>query len=166
MKNLFYLILFTSTLGLFSQEIKITKDGITDFVVSECKGISKKEIYNKTIEWISLNYVNPNEVIIAKVENEFLRFNFIDNKYTPTKVLIEIQFKDGRYKFDPLSIEFPDVPIPYNDFINTYDRFFNKKGLLKPRTAKTVNSVEEILNDVNNNLKNYIVGVKNKMDDW
>ena len=164
MRNLIIALLIT--FKGYSQEIKITKDGITDFVISECKGISKKEIYNKTIEWISLNYVNPNEVIIAKVENEFLRFNFIDNKYMPTKVLIEIQFKDGRYKFDPLSIEFPNVPIPYNDFINTYDRFFNKKGLLKPRTAKTVNSVEEILNDVNDNLKNYIVGVKNKMDDW
>jgi hypothetical protein len=61
MRKLFILILlFTSTLRLFSQEISKTNDGYTEIVQVE---LPKKEIYQKLNEWIALNYKSANAVI-------------------------------------------------------------------------------------------------------
>ena len=150
-----------------AQDISITKDGITDYVVSDCEGIAKDVMYGKAIEWVNLTFKNPNEVLIANLENNIIRLEFSETSKPIKKFVVEIQFRDNRYKFDPISIMFPTVPVPSNDFIETLNKYYNKDGSLKSRTATTVKSVQNILNSTNVSLKNYINGVNvNPNDDW
>jgi len=150
-----------------AQDISITKDGITDYVVSDCEGIAKDVMYGKAIEWVNLTFKNPNEVLIANLENNIIRLEFSETSKPIKKFVVEIQFRDNRYKFDPISIMFPTVPVPSNDFLKTLDKYFKKDGSLKSRTSMTVRSVQNILNSTNISLKNYINGVVvNQKDDW
>lgn len=150
-----------------AQYISITKDGITDYVVSDCEGIAKDVMYGKAIEWVNLTFKNPNEVLIANLENNIIRLEFSETSKPIKKFVVEIQFRDNRYKFDPISIMFPTVPVPSNDFLKTLDKYFKKDGSLKSRTSMTVRSVQNILNSTNISLKNYINGVVvNQEDDW
>ena len=69
-----YLLLLFVSINIYSQtEFKFDKDGFTDFIVGECEGKSQSELYKKAIEWISINYKNPKEVIKATIENDYIR---------------------------------------------------------------------------------------------
>lgn len=162
------LLLFVSVIfQVNAQDISITKDGITDYVVSDCEGIAKDVMYSRAIEWVNLTFKSPNEVLIANLENNLIRLEFSETSTPIKKFVVEIQFRDNRYKFDPISVMFPTVPVPSNDFLGTLNKYFKKDGSLKPRTATTVNSVQSILNSTNISLKNYINGVVvNQEDDW
>ena len=116
-------ILLILTLALYNigyaqvTEFTFTKDGLTDYVVTQCEGKTQSEIYKKCIDWIAYTYKNPLSVTQAKIENEYIRIEGIreslicdnsalygkvcrDGKYT-----LEISFKDGKYKFEILKIE-------------------------------------------------------------
>lgn len=167
MKKLLLLLFVTTLFNVNAQDISITKDGITDYVVSDCEGIAKDVMYGKAIEWVNLTFKNPNEVLIANLENNIIRLEFSETSKPIKKFVVEIQFRDNRYKFDPISIMFPTVPVPSNDFLKTLDKYFKKDGSLKSRTSMTVRSVQNILNSTNISLKNYINGVVvNQEDDW
>ena len=162
------IILFVSAIfQVNAQDISITKDGITDYVVSDCDGITKDVMYSKAIEWVNLTFKNPSEVLIANLENNLIRLEFSETSTPIKKFVVEIQFRDNRYKFDPISIMFPTVTVPSNDFLGTLNKYYKKDGSLKSRTATTVKSVQNILNSTNVSLKNYINGVGvNQEDDW
>ena len=165
-KLLILLLLFVTPLfQVNAQDISITKDGITDYVVSDCEGITKDVMYNKAIEWVNLTFKNPSEVLIANLENSLIRLEFSETSTRIKRFVVEIQFRDNRYKFDPISVMFPSAAVPYNDFLATVDKYFKKDGSLKSRIAMTVMSVQNILNSTNVSLKNYINGV-NQEDDW
>jgi len=165
-KKLLLLFLLIS-FGGYAQDISITKDGVTDYVVSDCEGITKDVMYNKAIEWVNFTFKNPSEVLIANLENDLIRLEFSETSTPIKKFVVEIQFRDNRYKFDPISIMFPTVPVPSNDFLGTLDKYFKKDGSLKSRTSVTVKSVQNILNSTNVSLKNYINGTGNNVvDDW
>ena len=167
MRNLLLLLFVTSIFQLNAQDISITKDGITDYVVSDCEGVAKDVMYSKAIEWVNLTFKNPSEVLIANLENNLIRLEFSETSTSIKKFVIEIQFRDNRYKFDPISIMFPTVPVPSNDFLGTLNKYFKKDGSLKSRTSMTVRSIQNILNSTNVSLKNYINGVGvNQEDDW
>ena len=167
-KLLILLLLFVTPLfQVNAQDISITKDGITDYVVSDCEGITKDVMYNKAIEWVNLTFKNPSEVLIANLENSLIRLEFSETSTRIKRFVVEIQFRDNRYKFDPISVMFPTVPVPSNDFLKTLNKYFKKDGSLKSRTSMTVRSVQNILNSTNVSLKNYINGVGvNQEDDW
>ena len=167
MKKFLLLLLVSAILKVNAQDISITKDGITDYVVSDCEGITKDVMYSKAIEWVNLTFKNPSEVLIANLENNLIRLEFSETSTPIKKFVVEIQFRDNRYKFDPISVMFPTVPVPSNDFLKTLDKYFKKDGSLKSRTSITVRSVQNILNSTNVSLKNYINGVGvNQEDDW
>jgi len=105
------------TINIIAQEkFTYSEKGLTDYVVIEIDSLNQNELYNKTIDWIKESYVNPDEVIKAKFENEKLRFNGFKENAFKYKVFgmsnvmdgrysIEISFKDGKLKFDPISLE-------------------------------------------------------------
>jgi len=167
MKKLILLFFVSTLFSINAQDISITKDGITDYVVSDCEGITKDVMYSKAIEWVNLTFKNPSEVLIANLENNLIRLEFSETSTPIKKFVVEIQFRDNRYKFDPISVMFPSTPVPYNDFMRTRDKYFKKDGSLKSRTSMTVRSIQNILNSTNVSLKNYINGVGvNQEDDW
>lgn len=97
-------------------EFKFTKDGFTDFVVTTVEGKTQQELYKKTLEWIQVTYKNPKEVLLAQIENDYIRFEgFKPNTLCLNslgmliceniKYQIEVSFKDGKYKFDVIKLE-------------------------------------------------------------
>jgi len=112
-------MILTITTISYSQvtEFTFTKDGLTDYVVTQCEGKTQSEIYKKCVDWIAFTYKNPQSVTQAKIENEYIRVEAIseslicDNKAMYGKVCrdgkytLEISFKDGKYKFEILKIE-------------------------------------------------------------
>ncbi|WP_395044279.1 DUF4468 domain-containing protein [Flavobacterium sp.] len=120
----------------FSQEakFKFTQDGLTDYVITECKDKSAGELYKKTIDWINVNYTNPNEVIKAKVENEMIRIDgfgksafsrtFSDGTKADYDVTytMEFQFQDGKYRIKythkGITVDNSEVFFKITDVIN------------------------------------------------
>lgn len=116
MKKILLLILFVSGI-INAQETEFTFDnvkGMTDFIVTPVEGKTAPDIYKKILDWIKVTYKSPEKVILSTIENEYIRFEGIDNtfysvgimgkKYRDVKYQIEISVKDGKYKFDLISM--------------------------------------------------------------
>ncbi|MDD2986180.1 DUF4468 domain-containing protein [Flavobacterium sp.] len=183
MKHLFTLLLFTVFFNSFSQSTKFefTKDGFTDFLVTEIPDLKATEIYTKTLNWIKENYNNPDEVIKMTIVNEKIRINGYSKSYTcansmgvkvcsDANYIIEISFKDNKYKIDPIELSSlnPDNPTVKSNFdFNNTEIYFDKKGELKKFTKDFPKDVEFLFNGINESLKNYILGLnKDVENDW
>jgi hypothetical protein len=162
MKNLLFSILLALSITSYTnaQETEFTfnnERGMTDFVVTQVEGKTSVEIYKKAIEWIKVTYKNPDKVILSTIENEYVRFEgnsssfysintFGVKTYYPTNYQIEITIKDGKYKFDLITMEnlFPSSQYSSggwktNKFFNSnlekeiLDKtFYKKDGIPKP----------------------------------
>ena len=166
MKKIVYLLLATISISnlSFSQEteFKFDKEGFTDFVVTQCEGKTQTELYKKALDWVSVTYKNPKEVIKAEIENNFIRIESTSDGLT---YLIEISFKDDKYKFDVLSY--------VHDLTKTnileMDQWYDNNGNIKnKRLEKIVSSHEKKFNDLNLSLNNYINNdeIQSKKNNW
>lgn len=151
-------------------DFKISKEYITNFLITNCDGKTKLEMYKKTIDWISINFKNPKEVIQTQIENEMIRIEGFTENFNGTSnasYLIEISFKDGKYKFDPISFTIINGLNRF-DFFLTYPTYFKSDGTLKERLKDTVKGVSDLINSLNKSLAMYIIEGKglNKKDEW
>jgi hypothetical protein len=144
-----------------------TEKGINDYVVTLVEGKNTNEIYNKTVNWIKETYKNPDKVVKMEIKDEKVRINgiasdllFVKKMSFALDYVIEIAFKDGRYKFDLVSLSTTDRGTDYKNIPN----FKTDKKLVK-NFGESPQRVEAYLNGLNQSLKNYIVG-KKKKDDW
>jgi hypothetical protein len=155
----------------FSQDsvFKVTKEGITDYIVTPCETKTQNEIYKKTIEWISLTFKNSKEVIQSQIENDMVRIEGFTESFNgagDATYLIEISFKEGKYKFDPLKFTMIYGTVKYN-FFSDYSSYFKSDGSVKERMKVTVSAVENLVNGLNIRLKEYILGIKSETkNDW
>lgn len=151
-------------------EFNISKDKITNYLISNCDGKSKEELYKKTIDWISINFKNPKEVIQSQIENEMIRIEGFTKNFNGTSnasYLIEISFKEGKYKFDPISFTIINGLNKF-DFFSTYSTYFKSDGTVKERLKDTVKGASDLINNLNKSLATYINEGKelNKKDEW
>ncbi len=175
------LILFSSL--TFAQKLKVTPNGLKDsenseksFVVIPVEGKTAKQLYDETVKYINKNYKSAEDVIKGKTEGEYLKFvtyapKFISVKNGWDKIpfnakfTIELNFKDGKVKYEIIELEM------YNDakynlsFTGSGLSFFiyNKNGELKKEDAK--NNIEEYFNGNLLSLTNFIQG-KSTEDKW
>jgi hypothetical protein len=180
MKNLlaFTLLFITSFLFAQSTTFEFSKEGFTDFVVTDTPNLTANEIYLKTINWIKENYKNPDEVIKMTIENEKLRFEGVrenalcvkamGNVCSSARYVIEVSFKDGRYKFDPISVSFfNQMGNGYNVPMNETGKVYYKNGKILKGSEEVPEMFESLFNGLNESLKNYVLGVNKKIDeDW
>ncbi len=183
----FILTLFATVL-LFAQEteFKFTKDGFTDFVVINVDGKTPSELYKKTIDWISFSYKNPKEVIKAQIENDYIRFEGFKPNTLCTKLLgmsscdnirylIEVSFKEGKYKFDVTKLESYTKPSQYVarsgwiEFpLNGVAGYFKSNGEIKPMFKSYPIAFESTFNGLNKSLEEFLKSenIPTKKDDW
>jgi hypothetical protein len=189
MKKAIVIILFALlTINTNAQEkFTYSEKGLTDYVVLKIDSLNQSKLYNKTIDWVKENYINPDEVIKAKFENEKIRFNgfkenaflmtilatpmYLDGRYT-----IEISFKDGKLKFDPLSLEQYSAPSQYSAggwslvTLETNSWLFKKNGKIRSVTETYPENIEGIFNNLILSLNVYLLkesGVINDSEkDW
>lgn len=157
------------------------------FLVKEIDSLNNKQLYSKTIDWIKDTYKNPDEVIKAKFENEKVRFigfksshlkisslgipNYYNVRYT-----VEIYLKNGKYKFQPVILEYYTPPSQYSRGgwnILSFDNakgFYNKKGKLKNLFKYFPEGIDSLFNDLENSLNTYLLKkahiIKDKNNDW
>lgn len=177
------LILFFVVFGsfVFSQEkqFKISKEGMTDFVVVEKEGKQASEIYSKVIEWINRTYKNPKEVIKSEVKDEYVRFEGVKEGLYSYSILgfpynntvrysIEILIKDGKYKFDIVEMAHYETPTKYKSGgwykIDT-SFFYKKNGELKEGYKSNVLLIPYYFNELNKSLSDYISSSKTERND-
>jgi hypothetical protein len=184
MKTLFSIILTSiiCTQSVFSQEtdFTFTPKGLTDYVVVNCDSASQSKLYQKTLEWVAITYKNPKEVLKYQSENEYIRIegsssdmyciNSLGTKTCfNTLYVVEISFKDGKYKFDVISLQsyssqlgWYEVPIDEK----SEDAYYNKKGELKA-TYKYMDEIPNQFNILNGSLKGHVLGLNDtKKGDW
>ena len=183
MKQIVYLLLATISILNFSfsqeTEFKFDKEVFTDFVVTQCEGKTQAELYKKALNWVSVTYKNPKEVIKAQIENDYIRiegaskdlvcFNILGNKSCNTsKYTIEISFKDGKYKFDLLG----NIQYLYEGGwaevrLDKTNLYYNKKGEIRSN-YKYFPEIANYLNSLNIELKDFLLSdqIPSKKSDW
>jgi hypothetical protein len=183
MKKLLLALLISGS--CFAQETKFsfTKDGFTDYVVNDVENKTAAELYKKTLDWVSVTFKNPKEVIKAQIENEYIRIegskmglisvvSLIKMSYQ-SSYQIEISFKEGKYKFDVIEVKYYIEPNKYgtggwHDWqIKDMSEYFNKKGEIKGTFKFIPESFSTTFNDLNTELKNYLLNSEAiKSKDW
>lgn len=159
----------------FAQEMpKITKEGFTPIVVN-VEGKTSAEIYLKAKEWIQTYYKNPSEVLKADIPNEMIRIQGYavdgykmknlgmvygyDYEYT-----IEIEFKDGKYRYNYIVGQFWSLG---KRVLYDYKTFFKSDNTIKKPYQLAYDSINETANSTSFSLFDYITGkTKNKKSDW
>ena len=158
-----------------------SKDGFTDYVVTEVPGKSKEELYTKVIEWLNKTYKNPKEVIKAQIENDYIRIEGIKSNMLcvisgasscfDVRYQIEISFKDGRYKFDVTKIEQYAPPsrvwldIPIN---GDFKGYFKESGEIKPMFKLLPDAFQSTFNGLNKDLESFLKSesIPSKKGNW
>uniref|UniRef100_UPI0040474E83 hypothetical protein n=1 Tax=Flavobacterium sp. TaxID=239 RepID=UPI0040474E83 len=127
MKKVLVLIVLVAQFG-FGQETEFTFDnqkGMTDYIVGTVENKTASDLYKKVIEGIKVTYKNPDKVILSTIDNEYVRFEGFSSSLWcinglgmktcyDTKYQIEISFKDGKYKFDLIGMEYYMSPSKYS----------------------------------------------------
>lgn len=162
------------------------KEEFTDFVVVNVDSTTQQKLFDTTINWIKETYKNPDEVIKTTIDNSKIRLEGFQNGIVILTVLgmpsvyngtytIEISFKEGRYKFDPINVNYyvPSsqyVAGGYSDFtVGNVKGFYNEKGKFKKVFKYMPNILETLFNDLNINLYNYLLQNNTESvtnDDW
>jgi hypothetical protein len=179
------LLLFIS-FSCFAQEDKFTfsEKGFTDYIVTNCPDKTKEEIYSKVIDWISIIYNTPKEVIKGEIINDYIRIEGIKKNVAlgtllgmPTvdnyKYQIEISVKDSKYKLDVINIENYTSPSQYitggwNSINITNTSSYYKNGKIRTSVKFLPESLPEIFNELNRSLSNFILKneTTTKKSDW
>ncbi len=149
------------------EKFEYSTDGINNYVVTKVEGKEINFISEKTDNWIKETYKNPDEVLKMKIENEKARINgiasdllFVKKMNFPLEYVIEITIKEGRYKFDLISLKTTESGTDYKKIPN----FKTDKKLVK-NFGESPQRIESYFNSLNQSLKNYILE-KKKKDDW
>lgn len=171
------ILMFLVTSFAFAQEkFEFKKEGLTDYVVTNVNGTAA-ELFSKTVNWIKENYKNPNEVIKMTIENEKLRFQGLKEDFYCVKgggsvmcsnaiYTIEVSFKDGKYRFDPIELVLRTKNGASSDInLNDFSVYFEKDGSINKRTKDVPGYFENLFNGLNESLKNYIEN-QTKKSDW
>lgn len=188
MKKIIYFLLTTISISnlSFSQEteFKFKKEGFTDFVVTQCEGKTQAELYKKTLDWVSVTYKNPKEVIKAQIENDYIRIegssnsliclNILGKKFNNATYQIEISFKEGKYKFDVIEIRQYTEPSQYGAGgwsevgLATTEPYYNKKGEIRGIFKYFPELIPTYFNKLNLELKDYLISdnIPTKKSEW
>ena len=190
MKNIVTFLLLLSITLTYSQEesFKYDINGLQPLhLISKIDSLNQKQLFNKTINWIKETYKNPNEVIKAKIENKKIRFNGSAGYYLSTRYLgmnkpyltrytIEISFKDGRYKFNPINLEYYQEASQYvsggwmSVSFSSDSGFYKKKGKIRKMFRNFPKEISTLFNGLESSLKVYLLKenktIKSTEDDW
>lgn len=186
MRRIILGLLVCFNLAIYGQEtdFKLTKDGFTDFVVTPVENKTQAEMYKKAIDWISVTFKDPREVIKSQIENDYIRIEGSSNSLICVNILgmkncylskyqIEISFKDGKYKFDVIEMSLFAPASQYSsggwypeNFVKM-DLYFKDNGELRGR-YKYYPEIPVYFNKLNSELKDFILSDKipSKKTDW
>jgi hypothetical protein len=153
------------------------------FVVVDVDSMTQAELFEKTINWIKETYKNPDEVIKTTISNQKVRFEGFQSGVICVSALglptcygatytIEIEVKDGKYRFIPINIEYRVPASQYGGASTVTINFDNglqwyNKGEVRKMFKTIPSSIENLLNGLNDSLFAYLSSEKGlKKEDW
>jgi hypothetical protein len=178
MKKLIVLIFILNTIHGFSQDkFKYGEKGLLpEYLVNELKSKSKEELFKQTKKWVIETFKNPDEVLKATIENEMIRIegykenlvsiNSLGMKTTyPGTYTIEIEFKEGKFKFEPISLQYisqgnRDIPLHDGSWA------FKNNGKVRGVWKDYPSAIESIFQELNDDLLSFLKSNDNEKDDW
>ena len=182
MKSILGLFLFFAiSLQSFGQEeFTYSQTGLSpEYIIIERDSATKMFLYENCIRWIEDTFLNPDKMIIMNREGEKIRIQgfwkeFTDYEYQgdfqkyDARYTIEIAFKDGRLKFEPLKFEALAMgqEVPMIGLRSTTNEFYKENGEVHEMYAKVPGDIEKIFNHFLNDLRNYEFEDLMKKDDW
>jgi hypothetical protein len=137
-------------------------------------------LYKKTLDWVAISFKNPKEVIKAQIENDYIRLEGFKSKMLcinslgtlacyDVKYQLEISFKDGKYKFDAISVDIitktGTSTFPINGDVSAY---FKKNGEIRTSFKLFPEALESTFNGLNKDLENFLKSetIPSKKGDW
>ena len=176
LKTLLLMAFVTASTFAQDTEFKFSKDGLTDFIVTIYDGAAK-DTYTRALAWVKDN-AKKNFVVVSAVEGEKLTIegtkeNFLCSKAGGTTVCtsgtftIEINFKDGKYKFAALGLT-EKANNSANTTVHNLDDFseyYDKDGTLKKYKDEVPAAYETLFNDLNKSLIAFM-DKKKKAENW
>lgn len=163
-------------------KFELTPQGFTDFVVTEMPGKSKVELFKSTTDWIQVAFKTA-DAIKSTVEGDKLTFEgkgkivSMDGAMKLTydsRFLVEVTFKDGRYKFDLVKLEYLTERTQHGAGgwrevqLTDVTNYYTKQGTLRP-VNKYFPEIADYFNRINDELKQFISSgakVQTKSSDW
>lgn len=182
MKKIIALLLFSSSVFAQDSTFTFTQKGFTDYVVTPVPGKLQNDLYKKAIDWVAVTYKNPKEVMKAQIENDYIRIEgtkdglvsgFMGSTF-PIKYVIEISFKESRYKFDIISIEYL---VPANQYgpggwknyeLTNVEDHYKKNGELKSKYENEHKTFPDYFNGLNKELQTFLNSnsIPSKKSEW
>ncbi|MFV5696697.1 DUF4468 domain-containing protein [Flavobacterium sp. LB3P122] len=186
MKKIFLLLVLVCSFSYGQEtEFKFTKDGLTDFVVIDCPGKTQAELYKKALDWVLVTYKNPNEVLKAKIENDYIRIDGASSGLILQYILgmpmeftgkytTEIFFKEGKFKFDITALGYYHPGSKYGagvevDILNgSMSDYFRKDETIRATFKKYPEKFSSEFNGLTASLKEFVMSDKipSKKSDW
>ena len=202
MKKLLLLLFVTTLFQVNAQEFetrtlvvdegtnaqKGTLQYLKPMLVLEAEGTSS-ELYQKAINWVNETYKNPEEVIKGKVEGDYLRLEgFTSNLlqaniigtiyYYDVRYTIQLNFKDGRFKYEITKIEqyFPSTTYTESRWISLMNgkevgfKTANRKGKPKKSGVANFNGLKSYFENLGISIRDYMQNNNSSAtssdDDW
>ena len=171
MKKISLCLLFVCfSIFTYSQDkvFKVTPEGYSKYLVLSVDSLNASEIYKKTLEWVSLNYKNPEEVVISKIDSKFIRikgYRRFFNGTSDCQYIIELEIKDGKIKFTPTEVEIINGVNRFQFFSN-FESYFKSDGTVKPRLEETVKQIENTINVIAKKLEDFLNNSDSKGSEW
>lgn len=153
---------------------------MTDFIVTEIPGMTAAELYKETDEWIIRTFVHPEEVVVARIENELIKIwgisrNTICVNYPlsmecqDARYLIIYEFREARYKMTVQSMEgYNSARHEWQEWkIDDLTGYTNKKTGEFKVGWRWLLLVPQHLNRINTDLARYLNGSdRQDTEDW
>lgn len=169
----------------YGQKLIVTPIGLKDssdnektYIVLNADGKSAKQLFDNALKYINKNYKSPDDVIKGKTDGEYLKFithisDFLIVNNSGAKIridadyTIELNFKDGKVKFEIISLDMYAQNGGYKVLFSggAFEGYpiYNKQGDLKRAETKT--EIEIFFNETIISLSDFLLD-KSDIDKW
>ncbi|WP_336092483.1 hypothetical protein [Leeuwenhoekiella sp. CH_XMU1409-2] len=176
MKLLYFLLLTTVCFAQEVDSLYITPNGLNGYAVLKAPG-SAEDLYNKSLEYLHLNFKQPDSIIKNKLPGKILRWQGIYiNKVefyqngslvgASIQLLMDWRFQEGRVKYEIVdaTVLVAGMPIFYKG--GAFDScFYNNRGEPRKRVEDIRIAADDFINKNMKEFENYLNG-KTDLDDW
>jgi hypothetical protein len=161
MKFLLLILSFSYFINSFGQNLEIdSSTGLyykSDIIIFD--SLTKEEIFNKSLKWVSVNYKNPEKVIKFKdletgeiiIEGNFSTNLFMKEGWIRHKLIL--QFKDGKLKYSFSNLVYYSTGSGEMPLEGT---MFSKKKVIQETELNINNSIESLKSQI----------LEKKSSDW
>jgi hypothetical protein len=167
-KILFVFLLIGNTILAQSEAFTYDMEGLhPNYIVVEMEGISQSSLYKKALAWSKtdnrtvISLEEGKKVVFQGEKENAMCFILMGKKScNALRYQVEVAFKEGKYKFDVLSLEQYG---PINDtgkkgwfpfeLDKAPDAFYTRGGDLKKEYSETPQNISDLFNSLNEAFK-------------